>query len=194
MRPSTVKSTPASAVIAEVRERYLQAVHSLFASFLKDEYCQFESLPRDEDYARFSYKDVFITFLAICFQIHYLFTREQASPLEMVCFGLYSGVVCSLIHSLISNNHFNRLNKLDYIDKVMFSAVVTHFSPKDDLEKWDQVARYMNHYLHTEGVWKAPKECVSDGTDCLKLYKSRYFGCPELKDIENEADNIYNEQ
>lgn len=63
---------------------------------------------------------------------------------------------------------------LNVSNKVKFLATIMQVAPGGDIEKWDQVARFMNYYLTMVGVWNIPHKKFFDGKECRNFYKSTF--------------------
>lgn len=79
---------------------------------------------------------------------------------------------------------------MDIMQAIEFLAIITKVSPGKELDKWDQIARYMNQYLmegnssHSRNVFFNGKHCLDCYQDCfgpLSVGNSLVDG--ELKEI-----------
>lgn len=81
-----------------------------------------------------------------------------------------------------------KLSTLRLSDRIKFLATIMQHSPGNDLEKWDDIARHMNYYLHEKGVRKRPEENFFNGKECLNFYRTQFepltSGSTELFYIE----------
>ena len=60
---------------------------------------------------------------------------------------------------------------MNTMQAIKFLAIITKFSPGKELNKWDQIARYMNQYL-MEGNSSHSRNIFFDGKHCLDFYKT----------------------
>lgn len=161
-------STSTPDVVYEAVARYHQAVDVLFKYLVQKE-PSFDLLQSDMHYKRF-YKGFVVHVMFILCSSVFLYILEE-NPIGKVFWVVYPILT---IHSIYKGQDRLKYRLLDVTQRVKFLAIITYFMPNGSLDKWDQVAQYMNQYFHSEGAWKRPQENFYDGKECLNFYKTEF--------------------
>ncbi|CAR27513.1 ZYRO0D00242p [Zygosaccharomyces rouxii] len=155
---------------------YLQSINENFKLSLKDNLPESflnSELPRDT-YRNKSMLHSRHLFMGI------IFLRRQYQILLGIVMGLFQKSFFSLFCCIFWDQIFSRDNwsfywlvypEMGIMQGIKFLAIITKVSPGEELDKWDQIARYMNQYL-SEEYKHLPNNNFFDGKHCLDCYQA----------------------
>ena len=187
---------------------YMQSIKVYFELSLKDNISEFflnSELPRDTHRNKFFFypRYLFMGFM-VCFfqglillQIVLLFVQKSFWILPTIIY-----YQCLLLKCYRNGYRF-MYPKMDVMQAIKFLAIITNVSPGKDLDKWDQIAQYMNQYLVTEEDNGHSKNIFFDGKHCLDCYKACFeplslgnnsLSYDELKEIVEITQPSLNEE
>lgn len=156
-----MKSLPSS----ESVKRYQQVIFELFMNCLKEVSSEFDFLPRYGflDQLLFEKYSIFGIFLfAASFAIYVDLVRKGRAEFGRgmkITYYFYALIAIFCFYGIIHGRGFSLP---DVTSRVKLLATIRHFSPGNNISKWDEIARHRNYYLCSRGVSYLPRGCFSD--------------------------------
>ncbi|KAH9199039.1 hypothetical protein LQ764DRAFT_235977 [Zygosaccharomyces rouxii] len=131
-------------------------------------------LPRDTYRGKFSFYSgyLLVGFVVCSFQVLSLLeivTKFSQKPFKALISFIYWQCMFLTFYHYRYRHLYPRMGTMQAIK---FLSIITKVSPGKELDKWDQVARYMNDYLAGEEKNSHSKHRFLDGKRCLNCYKT----------------------
>ncbi|KAH9199723.1 DUP family-domain-containing protein [Zygosaccharomyces rouxii] len=156
---------------------YMQSIKEDFEFSLKDSLSEpvlNSKLPRDTYRGKFSFYlgYLLVGFVVCFFQVQSLLeivTTFSQKSFKALIFSIYWQYLFLVFYHYRYRHLYPEMGT---IQAIKFLSIITKVSPGKELDKWDQVARYMNQYLSEEENNSPSKRRFLDGKRCSNCYKT----------------------